>query len=135
VVDYASFVLGAVAVGFGSLWTVRNDALNRFDPRTGQVVASVRIPRAQLVAIGAGQVWVLASRRSSSPELFYPIKGTGALWEVDPRSNRIVATPARLDASGPIAVTAAGRSVWVADVSGGSLTRLRLVPCHPNGCR
>jgi DNA-binding beta-propeller fold protein YncE len=133
-VDYGSFVVGAVAVGYSSLWTVRNDALTRFDPRTGRVVASVRIPRAQRVAIGAGEVWVLASPRSRSPTLFYPIKHTGALWEVDPRSNRIVGKPMRLDASGPIAVTAAGPSVWVADLGGEALTRLRLVACHASGC-
>jgi sugar lactone lactonase YvrE len=133
-VAYGSFVVGAVAVGYGSLWTVRNDTLTRFDPRTGKVVASVRILRAQAVAIGAGEVWVLASPRSSSPTLFDAIKHTGALWEVDPPSNRIVARPVPLDASGPIAVTSAGRSVWVADVSGEALTRLRLLPCRATRC-
>ena len=120
-------VAGAIAVGYGSLWAASNGFLTRVDPRTGQVVASARIPRGVAVAIGAGEVWVLAYPRSSSPTLFYPIKHTAALWEVDPKSNRIIGKPIRLDALQPIAVTATQRNVWVADYNRGTVTRLRLV--------
>jgi DNA-binding beta-propeller fold protein YncE len=127
-VAYGSFVVGAIAVGYGSLWSAVNDTLIRVDPRTGQVIASVQIPRAQEIAIGDGEVWVLAAPRSSSPTLFYPIKHTAALWEVDPNSNRIIGKPIRLDALQPIAVTAADRNVWVADYATATVTRLRLLP-------
>jgi virginiamycin B lyase len=116
-------VVGVVAVGYGSLWAASNDSVTRFDPQTGQILATVNVPRAQAVAIGAGEVWVLASPRSSSPTLFYPIKHTAALWEVDPRTNRITGKASRLDAIQPIAITASSESVWIADYNSGTITR------------
>jgi streptogramin lyase len=126
-------VVGVTAVGYGSLWAASDDSLTRFEAKTGQVVASVRIPRGVAVAIGAGEVWDLAYPRSSSPTVFDPIKHTAALWEVDPRNNQIIGTPIRLDALQPIAITATDTNVWVADYKSGTITRLRLVPCH--GCK
>jgi streptogramin lyase len=125
-VPRGSFVVGAIAIGYGSLWTAANDSLTRIDPRTGQVQAGVHIPRAQEIAIGAGEVWVLAAPRSSSPTLFYPIKHTAALWEVSPGSNRIIAKPVRLASQQPVAVTASHENVWVADYSSATVTRFRL---------
>ncbi len=61
-------------------------------------------------------MWVLAAARSSSPTLFYAIRHTAALWELDPATNRIVGKPVRLN--GPIALTADGTNVWVADGQG-----------------
>src|SRR6266545_4411319 len=112
-------VVGAVAVGYGSLWAASDDSLTRFDPETGRIVATVPVPRAQGIAIGAGELLVLASPRSSSPTLFYPIKHTTALWEVDPDTNRIVGKGSRLDALQPIAIAANSESVWIADYDGG----------------
>jgi hypothetical protein len=125
-VAYGSFVVGAIAIGCGSLWTAANGSLTRRDPRTGQVQASIRIPRAQDIAIGAGEVWVLAAPRSRSPTLFYPIKHTAALWQVDPGSNRISAQPIRLHAQEPIALIASHRSVWAADYTTAIVMRFRL---------
>jgi hypothetical protein len=123
-VSYGSFVVGAIAVGYGSLWSALNGYLTRLDPRTGQVVARVRIPRAQNIAIGGGEVWVLAAPRSRSPTLFDPIKHTAALWAVDPKSNRIIAKPIRLNDQ--TAITANHKSVWVAGYDA-TVTRFRLV--------
>jgi len=129
-----ALVVGAIAVGDGSLWAASGDSLVRLDRTTDRVLASVRIPRAQGIAIGAGEVWVLTAPRSSSPTLFYPIKHTAALWEVDPTSNRIIGKPVSLGALQPIAVAASQENVWVADYSGATVTRLRLDPCHATGC-
>src|SRR6266540_2557713 len=118
-------VVGAVAVGYGSLWAASDDSLTRFDPETGRIVATVPVPRAAGIAIGAGELLVLASPRSSSPTLFYPIKHTTALWEVDPDTNRIVGKGSRLDALQPIAIAANSESVWIADYDGGTITRFR----------
>lgn len=128
-------VVGVTVVGYDSLWAASDDSLTRLQPKPGQVVASVRIPRGVAVAIGAGAVWVLAYPRSGSPTVFDPIKDTAALWEVDPSSNQIVGKPLRLDALQPIAITATDRNVWVADYNSGTVTRLRLVPCHATGCK
>ena len=122
-VPFGSFGVGAIAIGYGSQWTAANDSLTRIDPRTSHVDARLRIPRAQALAVGGGQVWVLAAPRSSSPTLFYPVEHTAALWEVDPGSDRIVARPVRLDGAQPIAVTAGAKSVWVADYGSDTVTR------------
>ena len=50
-VPYGSFVVGWIAIGYGSLWTVADDFLTRIDPRTSQVQARIRIPRVQDIAI------------------------------------------------------------------------------------
>ncbi len=123
---YGSFGVGAIAVGYGSLWTVADDSLTRIDPRTSQVKATIRIPRAELITIGAGEIWVLAAPRSRSPSLFYPLKHTAALWEVDPKSNRTIGKPIRLK-SGEIATTADKHNVWVADYDSETVTRFDLV--------
>lgn len=118
---------GALAAGFGSLWAASDDSVVRSDPKTGRPTATVRVPRAQAVAVGQGRVWALASAKSSSPALFYPVKNTAALWEIDPMNNRIVGRPLRLDALQPIALAVGGRAVWVADYDSGTITRFDLV--------
>jgi hypothetical protein len=132
-VSAASFS-GRVAAGFGSLWAAWEDTVVRADPKTGRPTATVRVPRAQAVAVGRGRVWVLASPKSSSPTLFYPVKHTAALWAIDPMSNRIVGGPIRLDGLQPIALAVGGRALWVADYNSGTLTRFDLVPCEGSSC-
>ena len=45
-----SLGVGSLAVGDGSLWTVRDDVLTRWSPVTTGVIATISIPRAALVA-------------------------------------------------------------------------------------
>jgi hypothetical protein len=125
---------GRVAAGYGSLWATSDDSVVRADPKTGHQTATVRVPRAQAVAVGQGRVWVLASPTSSSPTLFYPVKNTAALWEIDPMNNRIVGRPLRLDALQPIALAAGGRAVWVAAYDSGTITRFDLMRCERSSC-
>jgi streptogramin lyase len=122
------FGIGSIGLRFGSLWVASNDSLTRIDPRTLQVMATVPMPRSDLIAFAAGAVWVLADPRSSSPTRYYPIKNTAALWEVDPKSNRVVGTPLHLNAVEPIALVASGRNLWLADYIRGTVTRVRLIP-------
>jgi len=120
--------------GYGSLWEAANDSLTRFDPRTGNVLASVRIFRAQATAIGAGAVWVLVAPRASSPDptISHAIKRTAAVVEVDPRDNRIVGSPVWLDAVSPSAITATATAVWVADNE--TVIRIPLMRCRAARC-
>jgi streptogramin lyase len=125
---------GRVAAGYGSLWATWEDTVVRADPKSGRPTATVRVPRAQAVAVGPGRVWVLASPKSSSPTLFYPLKNTAALWEIDPMNNRIIGRPLRLEALQPIALAVGGRAVWVADYDSGTITRFDLVRCARSSC-
>ena len=125
-----SFVVGAIAAGDGSLWTVRNDVLARWDPGTRALIATVSIARAELVAATRRGVWVLAAPSSSSPTLFSPIERTAALWEVDPRRNRILGRPLALN--GPVALALSAGRVWVVDHNyrSGATTLLALAPAR-----
>ena len=125
---------GRLAAGYGSLWATSDDSVVRADPKSGRPTATVRIPRAEAVAAGEGRVWVLASAKSSSPTLFYPVKNTAALWEIDPMNNRIVGRPLRLGALQPLALAVGGGAVWVADYDSGSVTRFDLVRCARSSC-
>ena len=51
--------------------------------------------------------------------LFYPVKNTAALWQIDPMNNRIVGRPLRLGALQPLALAVGGGAVWVADYDSG----------------
>lgn len=121
------FSAGAIATGYGSLWSAYGGALKRLNPETGAILASIPIPRAEAIAIGGGEVWVLSAPRSRSRTLFYPIKGTAALWEVNPRTNRIVGKPVKLNALQPTALAATAHNVWVADYNSRTVTQFQLV--------
>lgn len=125
---------GDLIAGYGSLWEAANDSLTRFDSRTGKVLASVHIFRAQATAIGTGAVWVLVAPRASSPDptVAHPIKRTAAVVEVDPRNNRIVGAPVWLDAVSPSAITATANAVWVADNE--TVIRIPLMRCRAARC-
>jgi streptogramin lyase len=120
-------VTGDLAIAYGSLWAASEGQVVRADPETGQGIEAFHIPRAVFVETSEGQVWVLAMPESSSPTLFYPIKGTAALWQIDPADNRIVGGPVRIDDLQPIALAADEEGVWVADYDGGTVTRFNLV--------
>ena len=127
-------ITGQVAVGYGSLWAASDDQVVRADPETGQPIETFRIPRAVAVAATDGPVWVLALPESSSPTLFYPIKGTAAVWEIDPADNHIVAQPVLIDDLQPIAIAAGEGAVWVADYDSATVTRFGFVSCSDLAC-
>jgi DNA-binding beta-propeller fold protein YncE len=98
------------AVGAGSLWvTPGHGGIQRADPATGQVTATIRVPNAVRAIFWAGSTWVL----TSSPS---------AIVRIDPTSNRIVGKAAPV---GPSPYIAAGPSgLWVADFTTGDLLHL-----------
>jgi hypothetical protein len=99
-----------MVAGAGALWVVGSDEVVRIGRATDGV--SARIPVAATgsgpaaVAVGAGAVWV-------------PVAVPGALWGIDPGSNKVTA---RIPLGGPlrgaISVSAAGDTVWVACCGG-----------------
>ncbi len=132
---WSSDLPGRLAAGHGSIWEASGgDSVIRADPATGRTLATIPVPRASSVAIGDGRVWVLGSPESSRPNLFYPVKGTAALWQIDPSTNRVVGGSVHLDALGPIALAAGDGSVWVADYEGQAISRFDVVPCEGSSC-
>ena len=117
----------SVLAAYGSLWDAGADALTRLDPRSGTEVARIKIFRAQQVVSGDGGLWVVAEPLSSTSSVFTPVKGTARLWEVDPRTNRIIGQPARLDALEPIGLAVSSNAVWIADYNRATVTRIPLI--------
>jgi streptogramin lyase len=113
-----------MALFAGSLWiTGRGTDLLRVDPATGAVQATVEIGAGGVdVAAAGGRIWVAAANagddRSGLPVLEH-------LYAVDPATTTIAETLAptgRLVVDG---VATDGTTLWIADVVGGRLYRLR----------
>ena len=122
------------AVGAGALWgTYANSAkdagVQRIDPVTGQVVASIRIPNGVLIAFGLGTLWVAQDASSitsggNKPDRTEP----GKLYRIDPTSNRVLGRPVPLPGIAPTALAVGEGAVWVGEEDGKTLTRFNLVP-------
>ncbi|MGA2925463.1 MAG: hypothetical protein ABSG43_05620 [Solirubrobacteraceae bacterium] len=123
---------GIPAVGFGSLWIQTNAvsdvaAIVRVDPATGQTLARIAVPRVVGVSSGGGRVWAISYPKSRSARTFQPIKGTAALWQIDPRTNRVIGTPIHLPLIQPISIVVSHDQLWIADYQSGKLTHFQLI--------
>jgi hypothetical protein len=103
--------IGLVAAGAGGVWldpetTQTSDRIERYDPVTGRRVAVVRSEYLNALAAGDEAVWAL--------------RGDGAVAQIDPASNRVVAevpgaTESRnQNGPGHASLAADGNGVWVA---------------------
>ena len=101
------------AAGAGSLWVMPvPGGIQRVDPVTGRVTATIRLPHAARVTFWAGAAWA-----SAQPP--------GSIVRIDPASNRI-AGPAVPAGATPIYIAAGPGGLWVANFDTGDL--LHLVP-------
>ncbi len=50
----------AIVAGFGSVWSLTDDALVRIDPTSNKVVATIPIAVPNALAVGEGAVWVVS---------------------------------------------------------------------------
>jgi YVTN family beta-propeller protein len=100
----------AVAAGEGAVWVVGGQTLWRVNPRTGRLVATIRLDFAPAdVAAGAGGVWLADGR-------------AGTVVRVDPGSNRVTA---RIRTGrGPRSVAVGSDQVWVANRGDGTVARI-----------
>jgi sugar lactone lactonase YvrE len=121
-----------MAVGAGSLWgtfaTSANDAgVQRVDPATGRVVASITIPYGVLMRFGLGTLWVAqdASTVSGGGEPAKP--KPGKLYRIDPTTNRVLGRPVPLPGIAPTALAVGEGAVWVGELDRKTLTRFNLV--------
>lgn len=99
------------AVGAGSLWVTPNHGgIQRVDPVSGRVIATIRLPNAVRVTLWAGSAWV-----SNEPP--------GTLARIDPASDRIIGKAAPAGTS-PIYIAASPSGLWVVDFTTGDLLHL-----------
>ena len=122
------------AIGAGALWgTYANSAadagVQRIDPGTGQVVATIRIPNGVLIAFGLGTLWVAQDASSipsggNAPDRTRP----GRLYRIDPATNRVLGRPVPLPGIAPTGLAVGEGAVWVGEQDGKTLTRFNLVP-------
>jgi hypothetical protein len=123
-----------MAVGGGALWgTYANSAddagVQRVDPGTGRVVATIRIPYGVVMAFGLGTLWVAqdASTTVGTPDEPDRTK-PGRLYRIDPGSNRVLGRPVPLPGIAPTALAVGEGAVLVGELDRKTLTRFNLVP-------
>jgi virginiamycin B lyase len=103
-----AFSVGAVAVGFGSVWaTIYEDGtVQRIDPATGDIVATITTgPGALWISMGEDSVWVSNQR-------------SGTVSHIDPQTDTSVA---EIDIGGPYQggdIAAGDDVVWAATGNG-----------------
>ena len=122
------------AVGGGSLWgTYANSAddagVQRVDPVTGRVVATIRIPNGVVIAFGLGTLWVAQDASTitaggNQPDRTRP----GRLYRIDPGNNRVLGRPVPLPGIAPTALAVGEGAVLVGEQNRTTLTRFNLVP-------
>jgi hypothetical protein len=111
------------AVGAGSLWT---PGVQRIDPATSSVTATVPVPNGLQVVIWKGSAWALTLRRSLT------------FLRIDPATNQVTGKPvpvgkplpAATDAE-PTAIAAGPSGLWVVDFSRNLLFHLVMRPARP----
>lgn len=104
---------GGIAVGAGSVWfVVKPSTLERIDPATNTVSASVELPSgSENPVFGDGFIWVSSF-------------GHDSLLKVDPTTNKVVATIPT--GPKPRFLTVGAGSVWTLNQGDGSVTRVEM---------
>src|SRR5581483_2568028 len=111
--------VGLASAG-GSLWVLNSDlaaahsSLSRIDLRYHEITSSVQLPSSALIGSGAGVTW---DGRS-----IWTVTQAGDAFEVSPSTSRILARVPLGD--DPIAIVAAGGSVWAANRRDGTVSRI-----------
>jgi hypothetical protein len=123
---------GTPATAFGSLWVQANAASDdaaivRVDPATGQTLARINVPRVIGISSGGGRLWAISYPRSRPGRTFQPIKGTAALWQIDPRTNRVIGKPVHLPLTQPDSIIVSDGQLWIADYQSGKVTHFQLI--------
>jgi DNA-binding beta-propeller fold protein YncE len=111
------------AVGAGSLWSSQ---VQRVDPATGKVIASVWVPGASQVAFWKGSAWALTLQRALE------------FLRIDPATNKVTGKPVPLgtpqDAkwnTEPTAIATGPTGIWVLDFYRNLLYHLAMKPARP----
>lgn len=115
-----------LAFGDGALWVTNvapgdlgapseTDAVSRIDPETGEVLSTVKVPRAPVsLAFTPEAVWVVNFGM-----------GGDSVIRIDPKTGEILGEPIQT-ASAPISVALGDEALWVANHDGHTVTRIDL---------
>jgi hypothetical protein len=104
-------ILNVDAVDAGSLWGTTGYGVQRIDPGTGALTATITVPGAQYVVFWAGSAWAVTGTPS------------GGLVRIDPATNRVSGLAFRLVNDLTYAAPGPG-GLWVNDYGTGELLRL-----------
>lgn len=106
VATVGSFDGFVTAIGPEGTWA-RSDVLERVEPRTGRVLATLRRPgfTPNAVALGGGSVWVAYASRTEWE--------TTAIVRIDPKTNRFAGDLVVLRGRVPSALAYAGGALWL----------------------
>ena len=117
--------LNVESAGAGSLWTPQ---VQRIDPATGNVTASLAVPGASQVAFWQGSAWALTVRQSLT------------LLRIDPATNHVTGKPVPVGeplpaalawGTDPTAIAAGPTGLWVLELYRNLLFHLALRPARP----
>lgn len=72
-------------------------------------------------------MWAISYPKSRSPSTFQPIKGTAALWQIDPRTNRVIGKPIHLPLIQLISIVASHGQLWIADYQSSKVIHFQLI--------
>ncbi len=117
---------GDLAHGEGALWVTAvqdgdlgapsdNDGVSRIDPRTGEIVATIKLPRGPMSVVATpGSIWVVQ----------FGLDGD-TVTRIDSRTNQIAGKPMQTGRA-PLHLAVGEGSVWVANHDAHTITRIDL---------
>ena len=72
-------------------------------------------------------MWAISYPKSRSASTFQPINGTAALWQIAPRTNRVIGKPIHLPLLQPISIVVSHGQLWIADYQSGKVIHFQLI--------
>lgn len=108
--------------------------MQRVDPCSGRVVATVRLRCCGVMAFGLGTLWLAGVEEPTiTPGGNQPAKPKpGRLYRIDPGNNRVLGRPVPLPGIAPTALAVGEGAVWVGELDrqgrAKTLTRFNLAP-------
>jgi hypothetical protein len=119
-----------IAAGAGAVWVTHGcRGVYRIDPRSGRVIASLRVPDAgNSIAVAAGLVWLTDNRPAPSASSTSAHYCCGELLRIQPRTDRVVGKPIPVG-DGDWTLTQGAGALWVTSYGGGGpgpVTRIDL---------
>jgi hypothetical protein len=122
---------GSAVADDGSFWSIApstadatNNRVERIDPESGDVLASLEIPRAGALSADSAGIWVLSVPGSKSDEVYIPDPSQPAFVTlIDPGTNEPISDRISVDRT-PAEISAANGTLWITHFDTGVLTKI-----------